>query len=70
MDKVLEEKDFYRHSLFWISELNPEDWQAKEKEFVADPLLVGVQYVEEQAFLIDVFDPTPSEKYIVREFTE
>jgi hypothetical protein len=45
------------------------DWSLERyaNPYYADPIVVGL--VEGQMWVIDVFDPTPLEEYIAKEFT-
>lgn len=60
---------FHKTSLFLISETTEKEWR-KTPIIEVDPLIIGVSPHSGTAFLIDVFDPTPTEQYIAREFLQ
>jgi hypothetical protein len=55
--------------MYLIAEVAEEAWE-EGRMIDVDPLVVGINPEYDGAYLIDVFDPTPLEDYVVREFTE
>ena len=59
--------DFSTYNLFFISETKPEEWNIEEGIKTMDPLVIGVK--DDKCYLIDKFDTTPLEEYVIQEFT-
>lgn len=58
---------FSKKELWIIAERAEKDWKALPES--GDPLVIGHLVKSGRSFLVDKFDTTPEEEYVVREFT-
>jgi len=65
-EKIKEAESIFDAELYLIAETRPETWNVKN--VTADPLLIGI--FEDKSYLIDHFNTTPLENYVMREFIE